>query len=134
MVCTYCSGKTQVINSRWQKRPNQVWRRRRCVSCEAVFTTVEGSDLTKSLVAVHASGAFAAFQRDKLMLSIYDAVKHRKTAQTDASALTDTVISKVLARANAGAITQAEITQITHATLKAFDAAAATHYLAYHSD
>lgn len=66
------------------------------------------------------------------MLSIYDALQHRKTAQTDASALTDTIVAKILARSNAGAIPQAKIVQIVYATLQTFDKPGATHYLAYH--
>ncbi len=132
MVCIYCGSDTRVTNSRAQKRANHVWRRRQCTDCEAIFTSTEETDLSKSVVVVSPSGAFSAFQRDKLMLSVYDALRHRKTAQTDASALTDTIISKVLTASDAGSVTQGMITDITARTLKAFDNAAATHYAAFH--
>jgi transcriptional regulator NrdR family protein len=132
MVCIYCGGETQVTNSRWQKRSNSTWRRRQCKSCGAITTTQEVTDLSKSLVVTNRSGAFSAFLRDQLFVDIYEAVRHRKTALDDATALTDTIITRILARADAGNVPSTTISQLTHDTLSAFDHAAATHYQAYH--
>lgn len=133
MVCIYCGQKTQVTNTRQQRRTNRTWRRRSCEGCGAVFTSSESPDLSKSVVVVLPTGAFSAFQRDKLMISVYDAVRHRKTAQADATALTDTIIAKILAVADAGGITRNNLTQITLGVLAAFDTAAASHYAAFHT-
>jgi transcriptional regulator NrdR family protein len=132
MVCLYCGGATRVTNSRSQKRANNTWRRRTCTDCEAMFTTIEQPDLSKSLVVTYPSGAFSGFQRDQLLLDIHAAVLHRKTAQNDATALTDTVIARILPQSSHGSITTIQIIEIVQQTLSAFDHAAATHYTAYH--
>ena len=134
MVCIYCGGSTRVTNSRQQKRSNSTWRRRQCDECRAIATTQEHTDLSKSLVVTDRSGAFSAFLRDRLFIDIYEAVRHRKTALDDATALTDTIINHILPRADAGNISSSTIAQLAHDTLTAFDHAAATHYQAYHTD
>ncbi len=132
MVCIYCGSKTRVTNSRAQKRSNGIWRRRQCLGCKAVFTSVEQADLGKSMVVTYPSGAFSAFQRDRLLLDIHEAVRHRKTAQIDATALTDTVVGQVLSVSTHGSIERSQIIAIARQVLAAFDHAAATHYTAYH--
>lgn len=131
MVCIYCSGSTQVINSRLQKKLNQVWRRRRCQSCNAVFTTHEAADLNAALLV--ASGKqLRPFVRDKLYLSIYSSLKHRKTAINDAGPLADTVISNITSLAQQSTIERSLIISSVTAVLTNFDTAAATHYQAFH--
>lgn len=132
MVCIYCRSKTQVANSRSQKRANQTWRRRACLSCEAIFTTVETTDLAKTVVVAKASGEFRALQRDKLFLSIYDTLRHRKTALEDATALTDTVLAKALPCLQQGSLARTDLQRITHETLASFDTVAAVQYQAFH--
>lgn len=132
MVCIYCSSATRVVNSRHQKRANNVWRRRSCQGCGALFTTEEAADLTKSLVVTRQDGTFSAFERDKLFISVYEALKHRKTAQIDATALTDSILAKVVLLSQQGSIKQSELYDITDATLSLFDRVAETYYSAYH--
>ena len=81
---------------------------------------------------VEVNGRLQPFLRDKLFASIYDSLRHRKTALNDATALTDTVIAKVLGLISDGRIEGTVITQQTSAILKRFDQAAAVHYAAYH--
>ena len=131
MKCIYCSAETRVINSRPQKRQNSIWRRRQCSDCAAVFTTSENVDLSKSLVVLHGK-TLQPFSRDKLYLSVNDSLKHRKTATSDATSLTDTIISHLDAYALSGSIKNIDIAQTALLTLKRFDKAAATHYQAYH--
>jgi transcriptional repressor NrdR len=133
MVCLYCSSRTRVANSRAQKRTNTIWRRRQCLDCGAVFTSIEEADLSRSLVVTNASKAFSAFQRDKLFLDVYEAVRHRKTAYADATALTGTIISRLLPQSAQGSVAAAQITDTVRQVLGAFDHAAATHYTAYHA-
>lgn len=132
MVCIYCSGKTQVVNSRPQKRLGQVWRRRKCSACQAVFTTLEGVDLATGLLVRTRSGDLAPFSRDKLFLSIAKALGHRHDAVEAASALTATVIAKVRAAALQGAVEYQDIIQMAHAVLQRFDKPAGVQYEAYH--
>ena len=133
MVCIYCGGKTQVENSRPQKRLNQVWRRRECTQCHAVFTTEEAAELGTSIsVRAGTGGSVSPFNRDKLFVSILKAVGHRKTAVDDASALCATVIAKLLHATDQAAVSPADIVRTTVRVLKNFDSAAGVQYQAYH--
>lgn len=131
MVCIYCGGETQVINSRSQKRYNHVWRRRRCAKCGAVFTSVETAELSKSLV-IKNKGNLQPFLRDTLFISIYESLKHRKSALRDATALTETIIGKLEHHIADGVINRDVLVQAAYLSLKRFDKAAAMHYQAYH--
>lgn len=131
MVCIYCGQETQVINSRHQKRTNQVWRRRKCLACQAVFTTLEGVDAAQAL-RVKNGKRFEPFSRDKLLLSIYDSLRHRKTAVTDATGLTATVMSLLYQSISEATLERESIVEITSAVLERFDKAAATHFRAFH--
>ena len=131
MVCIYCQHDTNVINSRLQKKLNQVWRRRRCQNCNSVFTTLETINFQTVLAVAH-KNAYKPFLRDKLLLSIHESLKHRKSALSDATAVTDTIISKLYANVIDGHIDRQQIIQTTGVVLKRFDKAAATHYQAYH--
>lgn len=131
MVCIYCSGSTQVTNSRHQKRINNVWRRRKCQQCQAVFTTVEAEDSAQAL-RVNRHNDLEPFSRDKLLISIYDSLRHRKTAIDDAGALTTTVQSLLYGYIDNATIDRDAIVEITASVLERFDNASATHYRAFH--
>ncbi len=133
MVCLYCGHETTVTNSRHQKRLNQTWRRRRCVGCSTVFTTLETPDLSASLV-VRKIDTTEHFSRDKLFLSLVASLGHRRDSTADAGALSATIITLLL-KNHSGALLEArEIAQTTQTVLTRFDKAAATHYTAYHSE
>ncbi len=132
MVCIYCGGETQVINSRHQKKSNQVWRRRRCLACQGVFTSYEAADLSSSLVFRRNKTHLEPFQRDRLFLSVYEACRHRKTAETDARALTDTILTKLRGKTQDASIDRTTLVSVSSEVLKHFDRAAATAYLAFH--
>ena len=132
MNCIYCNKNTKVINSRHQKRPNNVWRRRHCKNCKSTFTSVESPKLDTSLLFIKKNEAPEPFLRDKLLVSIYKCLLHRKTAQTDATALTDTVISKVHSNSNKVAINRDLVVNIVIDTLSKFDKPSAVQYTAYH--
>ncbi len=72
------------------------------------------------------------FSRDKLFLSLYDSLKHRKQATNDATGLTDTVITHLYPIIHKGIVTSTNITEVALLTLNRFDKAAATHYQAFH--
>lgn len=72
------------------------------------------------------------FQRDKLFMSIYDSLKHRKTALSDASGLTDTVISQLYPLMKDAVVERMAIIRAVTEVLTRFDGVAATHYDAFH--
>lgn len=131
MVCIYCSSATRVTNSRKQARSNNVWRRRQCTSCKAIFTTSEAVDWPTS-VAVVKPNNLEPFRRDELFLSIHSSLKHRKQAQKDATALTATVLGKILPCIDKSVLKRDKIVEITTEVLKRFDKSAAVSYAAFH--
>jgi transcriptional repressor NrdR len=131
MVCIYCSGKLGVGNSRPQKKLNQVWRRRKCVNCGAALTSIEAIDLSAA-ISVQVQNSSEAFSRDKLFISIFESCKHRKTALADATALTDTVIGRLLLQIEDASLSKEKIRQTIVEILKNFDQPASVHYQAYH--
>lgn len=120
-----------VINSRPQKRHNNIWRRRQCSACKAVFTTFETPDLFRGL-SVRRLRKIEPFSRDKLYLSIHSTLGHRKTATEDASALTATALGKLWRLVSDGSVEDREIALVVSEILTAFDKAAAISYKAYH--
>lgn len=132
MVCIYCGSSTRVANSRLQKKINRVWRRRACEKCAAVFSSLEQVVYDSSIAVKTTMSHIVPFNRDLLYLSIYDACRHRKLAVTDATALTDTILSKLPSRAQQGLITRDDIVKLAQETLAHFDQAAAVHYAAFH--
>lgn len=134
MVCIYCGSPTQVINSRPQKRQNHVWRRRQCLTCGGIFTTHELTDLTSTImVRYDTTSKLTPFSRDKLFVSIYEACRHRPNATDEATDLTDTIVTKVLARAKKGMLDNGSIREVAAAVLRRFDKNSATIFEAYHS-
>lgn len=132
MVCAYCNAKTTVTNSRSSKKTKTTWRRRQCTVCSGLFTTRESSDLESSLRVKTSSSGLQPFLRDKLLISIYGSLLHRKSALNDATSLTDTIVSTILGQCRSGLIHRDEIIETAAATLSKFDNLAATHYLAHH--
>lgn len=132
MVCIYCSGPTRVVNSRLQRRSNNIWRRRVCEVCKATFTTQEKPTLSTSfMVEDQTSRKLKPFTRDKLFLSIFTSCRHRSDALQDAIALTETVLA-ALDFPQHKSINTRQIAQTTHSILERFDTVAATLYKAYH--
>lgn len=132
MVCISCSGDTRVVNSRPQKRHNRVWRRRQCRSCFGVVTTIEAAD-ESTFVVKDSRGALKPFSRDVLFISVYESLRHRKTATSDATALTDTILV-ALQTSHAVVFASHQIREAVQGTLRRFDTAAAVHYEAFHTN
>jgi transcriptional repressor NrdR len=131
MLCLYCGGPTQVVNSRHQKRPNQVWRRRKCTICGAVFTTNERPDLEQAL-SLRRGRTVTPFSREILLLSVYDSLKHRPTAVADAVGLTTTIISQLRPFITDAAVERDVLVTVAGEVLGRFDKTAATVYRAFH--
>lgn len=133
MVCLYCGAKTEVVNSRPQKRMNQIWRRRKCSACGAVFTTNERIDYSATIVVKRKPSGLEPFERDTLLVSLATSLGHRPSAIGDAAALTTTVTQALLTTAENGVVEVANITAEAYTVLSRFDALAAAHYMAYHT-
>jgi transcriptional regulator NrdR family protein len=133
MVCIYCGGNTHVINSRSQKRLNQVWRRRKCLSCDNITTSHEAVDLASGVRVELDGDLLQPFLRDKLWLSIYESCKHRPEGLSEATALTQTIIALLVNDSEFSTRLQRKvIIKIATVTLQRFDAEAAAIYGAYH--
>lgn len=135
MVCIYCGSETEVTNSRSKAKTPSVWRRRACKSCVAQFTTTELPDYEKSLLVLGIDNKkLYPFSRDKLFLSLYKSLGHRQDALNSSTALTSTIIGRLLNKKHVanGAISSFNISIVTYETLKRFDPLAATTYKAYH--
>lgn len=132
MVCVSCNGNTAVINSRAQKRSNSVWRRRKCVECNLVFTTEEVIQYENIWLVRDSSGSHRPFSTDKLLQSLYRSCQHRKTALNDATELRKTIIRKLQPKVTDGLISSQTITQVSLVALNRFDRVASINYAAYH--
>lgn len=131
MVCVYCGGETRVTNSRLQKRNNQVWRRRQCEACRAVFTTHEAIDLSQTLL-VDSGGSSKPFLADLLYTEVLLAMQDRKDAYIAAREVTSTVIQKLLRHPDKPQFKTPDISKTTADILKRFDKRAYLRYSAEH--
>ncbi len=133
MDCPNCSGKSKVSNSRPSR--GGVWRRRICKQCQTIWSTHEQINLS-SIIKPKETASEASepvLHRDELLIIIYDSVQHRKTSAQDASALTDTIIQKLITKYQS--CSQKELEQIIYDTLLRFDEIAAGVFSAkYHKE
>ena len=131
MVCLYCESQTKVGNSRPQKNANQVWRRRKCSRCGAVFTTHEAIDLSSTLL-VASRGHTQPFLVDMLYTELLFAMSHRKDAYRDAREATKTVIGHLLQLPGKPLFSPSQISSVTSGVLKKLDHRAHLRYTAEH--
>jgi len=131
MVCIYCGGETKVINSRLQKRNNQVWRRRQCHRCQSVFTTHEQIEL-QSALSVSKNGITEPFIPGLLLNELVSALSHRKDVYTASEELLGAIVRKLLTLPDKPLFKTADISKTTAVILKRFDRRAYLRYLADH--
>lgn len=131
MQCLYCKSDTRVGNSRLQRRNNQVWRRRVCKRCGAVFTTHEAIDLSSTLLVV-VSGVPRPFVVDMLYTELLLAMSHRQNAYLDAREATNTVIKRLLELPGKPLYSTSQISLITAEVLKKLDKRAYLRFAAEH--
>ena len=132
MVCIYCSGKTHITNSRKHARDKNVWRRHKCDSCQAIFTTIEQIDWDQAVVFKSSDKHVEPFSRDKLLISVHHSLQHRKDAIEASTALTDTILSKLMPHIAQASLTRGQVITSATEVLKKFDKAAAASYIAFH--
>lgn len=133
MVCIYCGHKTKVTNSRTSVRHCATWRRRECLKCHSIFTSREGPDLENSLRVHKSDSLLEPFYRDRLFISITNSLSHRKTALSDATELTDTIINRLLSLHTNGLLEKLIIRNTVLEVLERFDPVAGAHYDARHN-
>ncbi len=98
-----------------------------------MVTTEEAIRYDSALMLRSGDGTLQPFSRDRLLISLYKSLAHRQTAADDATALCSTILTQVRQSADIGAcIDQRALVEATITCLSRFDAAAATHYQAYH--
>ena len=132
MVCIYCGSNTSVSNSRFLKQTNQVWRRRLCGKCQAIFTTRESIELSSAVMLSKQGGVLVKFSRDHLFISVFESCKHRKKPVDDATAITQTIIAKLDESMTKGVIDMVDIVGVTLVVLQHFDTTAAAVYSGLH--
>jgi transcriptional repressor NrdR len=134
MVCTYCGGSTQVVNSRHKKRLNTVWRRRECKQCGSIVTTEEAVNYHSAWLIEHSGGKLESFSREKLLISLYKSLAHRPNATQEASHLVDTIMGQLRSSkaASEAVLPFRNVRDTALLALERFDPLAAAQYLAYH--
>lgn len=131
MVCVYCGGQTKVTNSRLQQRNNQVWRRRRCLDCGAIFTTTEAIAYDIAF-SVEKGAQIEPFLSEKLYMEFLLALQDRKNCYIEARELTTQVIRNLLKRRQKASVQPTEITTEAAKVLKRFNRRAWLRYVAEH--
>ncbi|HET7827464.1 MAG TPA: hypothetical protein VFK97_01180 [Candidatus Saccharimonadales bacterium] len=131
MDCIYCGGETKVTNSRRQKRNNQIWRRRQCLVCGALFTTHEAIEL-ESVLALEVRGELKPFRPDLLLRDLMLALKGRQGAPEAAREVLATIVDKLLDLPQKPVFRPTDISRVASEVLKRFDWSAYLRYLAEH--
>ena len=122
---------SNVTNSRLQKRSNSVWRRRKCPSCAAIWTSLEHTDYATAW-RINKDGTLLIFHYERLYISLYEALKHKDDADMLAKHLTDTVIAR-LTTLRQPVIPVEKLRSTCYETLRRFDKLAADIYKATYS-
>lgn len=120
-----------MTNSRLQKRNNQVWRRRECLVCHAVFTSHEVYEL-ESALSVERNGQISPFLPDLLLKELMTALQDRKDAYTASREVLGTIVAKLLTLPQKPVFSPADITKAVSEVLKRFDKRAHLRYVAEH--
>lgn len=89
MKCPYCSyPDSKVIDSR--PKDEKIKRRRECINCGARFTTFEIVEKPMLMVEKR-SGSYEAFDRNKLITGIFNAIKKRPVSMDQVEEIADYV-------------------------------------------
>lgn len=132
MFCINCFHKnTLVSNSRPHKKQPQIWRRRKCSSCGASFTTYERPSLADNKPIHKPDGTTTPFNLGKLIISISRSFTHNATEGASSSLWLAQTVEDTLSTQYT-TITPEDIEVVTHQVLKRFDELAAVQYAAQH--
>lgn len=132
MFCVNCFRKTtNVTNSRPRKGSPSVWRRRKCASCNTLFTTIERPSLSDNKLVFLPEGKSDTFNLGRLIISIAASFSHDpKKSKYDSLWLAQTIEDTLSTEYSI--FTVDDIAAVTHQTLRKFDELAAIQYAAKH--
>lgn len=141
MICPFCNHKkTSVSNVRPRKQRSEIWRRRTCKRCAAIFTTHETPhlDATARVYKTEASHIDSEpFNIGILTVDIASCFQHdTKHGAASAYSLARTVeiqLLEALEKTSPIAIKKETITHVTLRSLKNYDTSAAMQYAAKHN-
>ncbi len=124
---------TSVSNSRYFKRSNIIWRRRKS-PVGFTFTTRESVDLT--VVQVHKNNTTSEpYQPTKLLMSIFKACEHLGSAHSDSWYLMQTIEIKLLEHLPDNmTVDSFTLSDLVADTLKAFNTTAYVKYISFKGD
>lgn len=130
MICLNCSQKdTQVKNSRSSAGTAQIWRRRACRHCGAVFTTYETPDSSTLKIVEPDEKKEDDFSLGNLTISIYKVLPNDNDRVTRDHALwLAKTIENKLVRRKSRRVLRSELKKLIYETLKDFDEMAAMQY------
>lgn len=131
MICIFCSSETKVSNSRSKAKAASTWRRRQCLNCGSIFSTTERPNFATSIKVRSGSGKFKPFSEDKLFISIYECLSHRKDSLAASKSLLNTILEKTVP-APESEVTTEQIAKQAYTILKRYDKPSALIYKARH--
>ena len=100
--------------------------------CDALITTIEEIDYSKQWVVEDKNNRYKQFYRDKLYISVYNSLGHRKSPVSDANGITATILSRLAKTSTDGRVSREEIIKVATSCLSRFDRAGSVQYKAYH--
>ena len=131
MQCPYCGERdTRVLDSRPAEM--EIRRRRECTRCGRRFTTYEIVERPLLMVEKR-DGSFEAFDRNKLLKGILNAIKKRPVRVEQIAALIDH-LENTYANEMRSVVTSAEIGNAVMEQLKTIDAVAYVRFASVYQD
>ena len=131
MQCPYCGERdTRVLDSRPAEM--KIRRRRECTRCGRRFTTYEIVERPLLMVEKR-DGSFEAFDRNKLLNGILNAIKKRPVRVEQIAALIDH-LENTYANEMRSVVTSAEIGNAVMEQLKTIDAVAYVRFASVYQD
>ena len=131
MQCPYCGERdTRVLDSRPAEM--KIRRRRECTRCGRRFTTYEIVERPLLMVEKR-DGSFEAFDRNKLLKGILNAIKKRPVRVEQIAALIDH-LENTYANEMRSVVTSAEIGNAVMEQLKTIEAVAYVRFASVYQD
>jgi len=93
MLCPNCQkSETAVVDSRDDNKT--VWRRRKCLSCDARFTTYERMEVPR-LIVIKRDGRREQFNKEKIVTGIRKACEKRPIPTLAITQIADSIEAKI---------------------------------------
>jgi len=135
MYCPFCgSDQITVANSRPNSLGTQVWRRRKCLKCQNIFTTYEKIKLSY-IVVVKKTGEKERYNQSKILTAIYKSFLNTKYSTRGemakhAEEITQIIENKILKK-KVKQITSEKIQEIIYQVLRKKSPDAFLRYAVY---